>query len=102
MILVPNRLRLLSGNNFVILLSMLILLSACSKKIIAPKPVEILSPVEIEIQKEIVTVKKSINHSIALLLPFELNSINLNTAGSSSGSGASLSIDLSFANSYSE
>lgn len=94
MILVPNRLRLLSGNNFVILLSMLIFLSACSKKITAPKPVEILLPVERDQQKEIVPVKKKTNHSIALLLPFELNSINLKTAGRKDLAKADLAIDF--------
>jgi ABC-type branched-subunit amino acid transport system substrate-binding protein len=94
MILVPNRLQLLSGNNFVILLSMLIFLSACSKKITAPKPVEITSPVEREKQKEIVPVKKQTNHSIALLLPFELNSINLKTAGRKDIAKADLAIDF--------
>ena len=94
MILVPNRLRLLSGNNFVILLSLLIFLSACSKKITAPKPVEITSPVEREKQKEIVPLKKQTNHSIALLLPFELNSINLKTAGRKDVAKADLAIDF--------
>jgi ABC-type branched-subunit amino acid transport system substrate-binding protein len=94
MILVPNRLRLLSGNNFLILLSMLILLSACSKKITAPKPVDIPSPAERDIQKEIVPVKKKIDHSIALLLPFELNSINLKTAVRKDVAKADLAIDF--------
>ena len=94
MILVPNRLRLLSGNNFVILLSMLVLLSACSKKIIPPKSVEITWPVEKKEQKEIVPVKKITNHSIALLLPFELNSINLKTAGRKDIAKANLAIDF--------
>jgi ABC-type branched-subunit amino acid transport system substrate-binding protein len=94
MILVPNRLRLLSGNNFLILLSMLILLSACSKKITAPKPVDIPSPAERDIKKEIVPVKKKIDHSIALLLPFELNSINLKTAVRKDVAKADLAIDF--------
>ena len=94
MILVPNRLRLLSGNNFVILLSMLIFLSACSKKITAPKPVDIPSPAERDKQKEIVPVIKKTDHSIALLLPFELNSINLKTAGRKDVAKAELAIDF--------
>jgi ABC-type branched-subunit amino acid transport system substrate-binding protein len=94
MILVPNRLRLLSGNNFVIILSMLILLSACSKKITAPKPVDIPSPAERDKQKEIVPVKEKTDHSIALLLPFELNSINLKTAGRRDVAKADLAIDF--------
>jgi len=84
----------LSGNNFVILLSLLIFLSACSKKITAPKPVEITSPLEREKQKEIVPLKKQTNHSIALLLPFELNSINLKTAGRKDVAKADLAIDF--------
>ena len=94
MILVPNRLRLLSGNNFVIILSMLILLSACSKKITAPKPVDIPSPAERDKQKEIVPEEKKTDHSIALLLPFELNSINLKTAGRKDIAKADLAIDF--------
>ncbi|SDL96063.1 ABC-type branched-chain amino acid transport system, substrate-binding protein [Daejeonella rubra] len=94
MILVPNRLRLLSGNNFLLILSMLILFSACSKKITAPKPVDIPSPAERDKQKEIVPVKKKTDHSIALLLPFELNSINLKTAGRKDVAKADLAIDF--------
>jgi ABC-type branched-subunit amino acid transport system substrate-binding protein len=73
---------------------MLILLSACSKKITAPKPVDIPSPAERDIQKEIVPVKKKIDHSIALLLPFELNSINLKTAVRKDVAKADLAIDF--------
>lgn len=94
MILVPNRLRLLSGNNFLIILSMLILFSACSKKITAPKPLDIPSPAERDKQKEIVPVKKKTDHSIALLLPFELNSINLKTASRKDVAKADLAIDF--------
>lgn len=94
MILVPNRLRLLSGNNFLIILSMLILFSACSKKITAPKPVDLPSPAERDMQKEIVPVKKKTDHSIALLLPFELNSINLKTASRKDVAKADLAIDF--------
>ena len=92
MILVPNRLQLLSGNNSVLILCMLIFLSACSKKITAPKPVDIPSPSELEKQKEIVPLKT--DHSIALLLPFDLNTINLKTATSKNIEKASIAIDF--------
>jgi ABC-type branched-subunit amino acid transport system substrate-binding protein len=92
MILVPNRLPLLSGNNFLMILGMLIFLSACSKKITAPKPVDIPSPAELDKQKEIVPLK--MDHSIALLLPFDLNSINLKSASAKDLEKASLAIDF--------
>lgn len=92
MILVPNRPQLLSGNNFVLILCMLIFLSACSKKITAPKPVDIPSPSELEKQKEIVPLKT--DHSIALLLPFDLNTINLKTASGKNLEKASIAIDF--------
>lgn len=92
MILVPNRPQLLSGNNSVLILCMLIFLSACSKKITAPKPVDIPSPSELEKQKEIVPLKT--DHSIALLLPFDLNTINLKTATSKNIEKASIAIDF--------
>jgi hypothetical protein len=92
MILVPNRQQLLSGNNFVIILGMLIFFSACSKKIIAPKAVDIPSPSELDRQKEIVPIKT--DHSIALLLPFDLNTINLKTATSKNLEKANLAIDF--------
>jgi ABC-type branched-subunit amino acid transport system substrate-binding protein len=94
MILVPNRLRLLSGNNLLIILTMLILFSACSKKIAAPKQIDVPSPAEIDKQKEIVPAKEKTDHSIALLLPFELNSINLKTAGRKEVAKAELAIDF--------
>ena len=92
MILVPNRLQLLSGNNFLIILGMLIFLSACSKKISAPKPVDIPSPAELDKQREIIPLK--MDHSIALLLPFDLNSINLKSASAKDLEKASLAIDF--------
>jgi len=92
MILVPNRQQLLSGNNFVIILGMLIFFSACSKKIIAPKAVDIPSPSELDRQKEIVPIKT--DHSIALLLPFDLNTINLKTTTSKNLEKANLAIDF--------
>jgi ABC-type branched-subunit amino acid transport system substrate-binding protein len=71
---------------------MLIFLSACSKKITAPKPVDIPSPSELEKQKEIVPLKT--DHSIALLLPFDLNTINLKSATSKNIEKASTAIDF--------
>lgn len=92
MILVPNRLQQLSGNNFLIILCMLFFFTACSKKITPPKPVDIPSPSELDKQKEIVPQKK--DHSIALLLPFNLNTINLKSAVNKDLEKASLAIDF--------
>lgn len=92
MILVPNRQLQLSGNNFVIILCMLVFLSACSKKITAPKPVDIPSPAELDKQREILTLKTE--HAIALLLPFDLNTINLKTSSSKELEKANLAIDF--------
>jgi ABC-type branched-subunit amino acid transport system substrate-binding protein len=92
MILVPNRQLQLSGNNFVIILCMLVFLSACSKKITAPKPVDIPSPAQLDKQREVLTLKTE--HTIALLLPFDLNTINLKTASSKELEKANLAIDF--------
>lgn len=92
MILVPNRPQPLNGNKLLIILGMLIFFSACSKKITAPKPVDIPSPAELDKQKEIVPLKT--DHSIALLLPFNLNSINLKSASAKDLEKASLAIDF--------
>lgn len=92
MILVPNRPQPLSGNKIFLILSMLVFLSACSKKITAPKPVDIPSPSQLEEQKKIVPLKT--DHSIALLLPFDLNTINLKSLTNKNLEKASLAIDF--------
>lgn len=95
MILVPNPLRQLSGNNFLLILCMLIFLSACSKKIKTPvaPPVSTV-PAETTKPKESDIPKRPVEHSIALLLPFELNKINLKTADKKDLSKADLAIDF--------
>lgn len=94
MILVPNHPLRLSGNNYRILLCMLIFLSACSKKVIPPKPVEKPEPVEIVVPKVEQPAKKNIDHSIVLLLPFQLNTINLKTSKKADLNKADLAIDF--------
>jgi len=94
MILVPNHPLRLSGNNFRIVLCMLIFLSACSKKVIPPKPVEKPAPVEIVLPKVEQPVKKNIDHSIVLLLPFQVNTINLKTSKKADLNKADLAIDF--------
>lgn len=94
MILVPNHLQQLSGNRFLLFLSMLIFLSACSRKIKTPKPPDSTVPVDVAKPKEDDLPKKPVEYSIALLLPFELNKINLKTAVKKDLSGSDLAIDF--------
>ncbi|MDP3470187.1 MAG: amino acid ABC transporter substrate-binding protein [Daejeonella sp.] len=94
MILVPNHLQRLSGNKYLIVFCILIFLSACSKKVIPTKPAEKPAPVEIVVPKLEEPVKKNIDHSIVLLLPFQLNTLNLKTSRKSDLSKADLAIDF--------
>lgn len=94
MILVPNHLRLLSGNNSLIILCLLIFLSACSKKIVPSKPARGPEPAKTEKPAVIEPVKKNTDHSIVLLLPFELNTLNLKTVTSKDIAKADLAIDF--------
>ena len=83
MILVPNLLQRLSGNKiFLVFAAVLIFFSACSKKIVPVKEPEVKpAPVIIEKPKvEAPVEKKKTDHSIALLLPFHLNSVDVKTA----------------------
>lgn len=93
MILVPNHLRLLSGNKSIIV-CILALLSACSPKITPVKTGGIQPPAEQEKAKPAPPPKKELDHSIVLLLPFELNAINLKTAGVKEIGKADLAIDF--------
>ncbi|MEJ7778361.1 MAG: ABC transporter substrate-binding protein [Daejeonella sp.] len=93
MILVPNHLRLLSGNKCIIV-SILFLLSACSPKITPVKTGGNQAPVKQETVKPSPPPKKELDHSIVLLLPFELNTINLETAGPKEIGKADLAIDF--------
>ena len=94
MILVPSRLQLSSGSRYFLILFLLALLSGCSKKIVAPKPEDVKVPPVSRKPDEILPVKKDIDHSIALLLPFELNTINLKTAGAKEISKADMAVDF--------
>ncbi|MHB1176898.1 MAG: ABC transporter substrate-binding protein [Daejeonella sp.] len=95
MILVPNHLRLLSGNKCIVV-CILFLLSACSPKITPVKTGGNPQPAEKERAKPSPPPppKKELDHSIALLLPFELNTIDLKTAGSKEVGKADLAIDF--------
>jgi hypothetical protein len=68
--------------------------SACSKRIVPAKPPVVKLPPENEKAEAVRPVKKDIDHSIALLLPFELNTINLETAGAKEISKSDLAIDF--------
>ncbi len=94
MILVPNHLRRLSGNNSLLILSMLIFFSACSRKVKTTQVPVSAAPAETVKPKEADIPKKPIEYSIALLLPFELNKINLKTAVKKDISRADLAIDF--------
>ena len=94
MILVPNHPLRLSGNNYLIVICMLIFLSACSKKVIPTKPADKPVPVEIVVPKVEEPVKKNIDHSIGLLLPFQLNTINLKTSKKADLNKSDLAIDF--------
>ena len=94
MILVPNHLRLLSGNNFTIIICSLFLLSACSPKVAPVKTGGKQIPAEKEKPKQSPIVKKELDHSIVLLLPFDLNMINLKTATIKEIGKADLAIDF--------
>ncbi len=94
MILVPNRLRLLSGSNSIIIVCLLAFLSACSPKVVPVKPVNKQPPPVKEKPQAPVPVKKNLDHSIVLLLPFELNTINLETATRKDISKADLAINF--------
>ena len=92
MILVPNRRLRLSGNRFLILL-LVVLFAACSKKTVpvasAPKPTpEKEEPLKKEERKEVLT------HSMALILPFHLNKINPTEADLKEIKKADLAIDF--------
>ncbi len=94
MILVPNHLLQLSGNNYLIVLCMLIFITACSKKVVPIKPAEKPASVEVVVLRVDKTVERNIDHSIVLLLPFQLNSLDLKTSRKSDLSKADLAIDF--------
>lgn len=94
MILVPSPLRLLSGSNSIFILCLLILLSACSPKVVPVKTAEKPAPSKKEKPKVVEPVKKNLDHSIVLLLPFELNTIDVKKATRKDISKAELAIDF--------
>ena len=94
MILAPSRLQRLSGSRCLIILCFLTVLSACSKRIVPAKPADIEVPPVSQKPDKVGPVKKNIDHSIALLLPFNLNTINLETASAKEISKADLAVDF--------
>lgn len=92
MILVPSRLLRLNGNKS-FLVCMLLFMAACSPKITTRKP-EIPKTPQQETTPATKPDKRAVDHSIALLLPFELNSINLKTAVAKDIDRAELGIDF--------
>ena len=100
MILVPNLLQRLSGNkSLLVFIAVLIVFSACSKKIVPVKQPEVENPAPVIVEEpktEVAPVEKAIvrEHSIALLLPFLLNTIDVNTAGKKEVGQADMAIDF--------
>ena len=94
MILAPSRLRLLSGSKCLIILCFLTVMSACSKRIVPARPADIEVPPVSQKSEKVSPVKKDVDHSIALLLPFELNTIDLETASAKEISKTDLAVDF--------
>lgn len=94
MILVPNRLLQSNGSRYLLLVFLLILISGCSKRIIPAKPGTVKVPPVVKPREEVPVIKKETDHSIALLLPFELNTINLSTAGADEIRKTDLAVDF--------
>ncbi|MES3017303.1 MAG: ABC transporter substrate-binding protein [Bacteroidota bacterium] len=94
MILVPNRLQRSSGNKYLLILCLIVVLSSCSKKITTVKTEGVKIPPVGQKAEEVPAVKRDINHSMVLLLPFELNTINLRTAGAKEIGKSEMAIDF--------
>src|SRR6476660_6813113 len=94
MILVPNRLQLSNGNKYVLILFLIVLISGCSKRVVPVRPDGVKVPPVDQKGEEVRPVKKDIDHSVVLLLPFELNTINLKTAGAKELGKADLAVDF--------
>lgn len=94
MILVPNRLLRSNGSRCLLILSLLVALSGCSKRIIPAKTGTVKTPPVVKPREEVPPVKRDIDHSIALLLPFELNTIDLRTAGAEEIRKTDLAVDF--------
>lgn len=94
MILVPSRLLRSNGSRYLLILSILVAVSGCSKKIIPAKPGTVKTTPVVKPREEVPPVKRDIDHSIALLLPFELNTIDLRTAGTEEIRKTDLAVDF--------
>lgn len=94
MILVPNRLLRSSGNRYLLVLCLLIIISACSKKIVSVKTDGVKVPPVSQKPEKVQPIKRETDHSVVLLLPFELNTINLKTASAKEVGKADLAIDF--------
>ncbi len=92
MISVPNHLQQLSGNRLIVTLLFIVFLASCSPKIVTTKPQE--KPKPVKEQPKIAESKKEVSHSIALLLPFQLDNINPKTAALKDITQADLAIDF--------
>lgn len=94
MILVPNHRLLLSGNKLLILV-LVVLLASCSKRTapVATAPPKKPDPAkEVPVKKE--EPEKVISHSVALLLPFNLDKISLEAADLKDIQKADLAIEF--------
>lgn len=94
MILVPSRLQPSSGNRHILLLCFILLISACSKRVVPVKTEGVKVPPLSQKPKEVSTAKKDLDHSMVLLLPFELNTINLKTATIKEIGKADMAVDF--------
>lgn len=94
MILVPNRLQLSSGNRHVLILCLIVFISACSRKTAPVKTEGVKVPPVSKKAEEVPPPKKDIDHSMVLLLPFELNKINLKTAGTKEIGKSDMAVDF--------
>lgn len=95
MILVPNRLQLLNGNRgLAVIAGLLLFLTACSPKVAPVKPEPEARTPEVEKKEEKKPVVRERDHSIALLLPFELDNINPRTAGQKEIDRSAFAIDF--------
>src|SRR4051812_2815220 len=93
MISVQNRLQLLSGNRLIIALFFIAFLASCSPKVVVTESKKQPVP-PVKEQPKVTDSKKEVSHSIALLLPFQLDNINSKTAALKDITQADLAIDF--------
>lgn len=94
MILVPNHRQLSSGNKLVIGIVFALLIAACSPKTTTVKTPEKVGPVKAPPSSTEKIPKEIRKSSIALILPFYLNTINPKTASSKDISKTNLALDF--------